>query len=559
MLPRKRPSTFTLILLFFALIVVNTSIAVTTAKEDCKRRLAECTMSGRAGVAVCGSDDVTYPDQCKFISKQCEGAPLLIKHTGPCSPETQPCFTARLSARPGARPMCRSDGTYAQVQCHVETGYCWCVTGQGRPIPDTSVRHQRPRCPRIVPGVGGSASTRSAQRRRSPAASKNHKQFNNRHRNTCDRAEKTKFNNNLIDNFKIEYRRTNISADGDKNVERVLSWKFMTLDKDTDGFLDRDEYRELRRLARKAVRPKKCARTFARTCDLNRDLKLSRQEWGACLALDFTLRLFLSLNPGADERAEVPEAQRTRATDQVLIGNQGTHRPTFIEETADPKEETEANDCISDRKSVLEDQKQNAESKFYVPQCTPDGRYSKVQCYSGYCWCVYQDSGKPIPGTSVKDGSPNCNPVPEPNRPMKGCPDLKKQAFLKDLMDLMQKKMKASSTESDETTLKWQTSNEERIATWHFVMLDRNKNKVLERKEWKSFRTMVANNRQLRRCGKKLPRYCDVNNDRKISMTEWLNCLNAQRIMPADSPTKTPAEKIKRKGPNPIDQILIAD
>lgn len=71
-------------------------------------------------------------------------------------------------------------------------------------------------------------------------------------------------------------------------MERVLSWKFVTLDKNGDGYLDRAEYKELRRLAKKAVRPKKCARTFARTCDLNRDLKLSRQEWGACLANDFT-------------------------------------------------------------------------------------------------------------------------------------------------------------------------------------------------------------------------------------------------------------------------------
>ncbi|XP_046733851.1 SPARC-related modular calcium-binding protein 2 isoform X2 [Diprion similis] len=552
MIPRRRPSAC--VLPFFnLLLLVNASVSIPTAKEDCKRRVAECTMSERAGVAVCGSDGVTYPDQCKFISKQCEGASLLIKHSGPCNPETQPCFAARISARPGARPQCRPDGTYAPVQCHEETGYCWCVTAQGRPIPDTSVKYDRPRCPRA-----GSASTRSAQRRRSPAASKTHRQFNNRHRNTCDRSEKLKFNNNLIDNFKIEYRRTNISADGDKNVERVLSWKFMTLDKNADGFLDRDEYRELRRLARKAVRPRKCARTFARTCDLNRDVKLSRQEWSACLALDFTIRLFLSLNPGADERAEVPEAQRTRATDQALMGNPGTNRPIFTDETVDPTDETEVNDCISDRNSVLEDQKQIAESKFYVPQCTPDGRYSKVQCYSGYCWCVYQDTGKPIPGTSVKDASPNCNPVPEPNRPMKGCPEVKKQAFLRDLMDLMQKKMKASSTESDETTLKWQTSNEERVATWHFVMLDRNKNKVLERKEWKSFRTMVANNKQLRRCGKKLPRYCDVNNDRKISMTEWLNCLNALRVMP-DSPANTHTERPMRKGPNPLDKILIAD
>lgn len=59
-----------------------------------------------------------------------------------------------------------------------------------------------------------------------------------------------------------------------------------------------------------------------------------------------------------------------------------------------------------------------------------------------------------------------------------GCPELKKQLFLRDLMDLMQTKMKESNTDSDETTAKWQASKEERIATWHFVMLDKNKNKV---------------------------------------------------------------------------------
>lgn len=79
-----------------------------------------------------------------------------------------------------------------------------------------------------------------------------------------------------------------------------------------------------------------------------------------------------------------------------------------------------ANDCISDRKSVLEDQRQNSKEKFYIPECTPDGRYHRVQCYSGYCWCVQQDSGMTIPGTSSKDHMPNCNPVPTPSRPMKG-------------------------------------------------------------------------------------------------------------------------------------------
>lgn len=47
-------------------------------------------------------------------------------------------------------------------------------------------------------------------------------------------------------------------------------------------------------------------------------------------------------------------------------------------------------------------------------------------------------------------------------------------------MDLMKEKMTASNSDSDETTTKWQASKEERIATWHFVMLDKNKNKVYE-------------------------------------------------------------------------------
>ncbi|XP_014467209.1 PREDICTED: SPARC-related modular calcium-binding protein 2 isoform X2 [Dinoponera quadriceps] len=539
------------VVVFLSLVVADlhaVANTVTTAKEECRKRIAECMMNGGGNMPVCGSDGITYSSQCEAISRQCKGVSILIKHTGPC-PETPACFSAKLTARTGAEPTCRQDGTYAPVQCHAETGYCWCVTPQGRPLPDTSVRHKRPRCLRPGSRSASAASTRSGQRRRSPNFKQRRQYDSNRHRNTCDRNEKAKFNANLIENFKIEYRRTNISADGDKDVGRVLSWKFATLDKDGDGFLNRTEYKELRRLAKKAVRPKKCARTFARTCDLNRDLKLSKQEWGACLVNDFT-----------HERPEVPEAQRTRATDQVLKGSPAPihSKPTFTDELTDTKEENDAIDCTADRKAALEDQI-HSEEKFYVPECTPDGRYLRIQCYSGYCWCVYQDTGKPIPGTSAKNLVPNCNPVPTPSRPMKGCPDLKKQLFLRDLMDLMQTKMKESNTESDETTTNWQASKEERIATWHFVMLDKNKNKVLERKEWKSFREMVANNKQLRRCGKKLPRYCDINNDRKISMTEWLSCLNAQRSTTGDNMEKASTSKPKRMGPNPLDKFLNDD
>lgn len=32
----------------------------------------------------------------------------------------------------------------------------------------------------------------------------------------------------------------------------------------------------------------------------------------------------------------------------------------------------------------------------------------------------------------------------------------------------------------------------------------------------------------LKKCGKKMPRYCDVNNDKRITLSEWMNCLQVQ-------------------------------
>lgn len=139
--------------------------------------------------------------------------------------ETPACFFARLTARPGGRPSCHPDGSYAPVQCHKETGYCWCVTPQGRPLPDTSVRNQKPRCAKLD-SARSVASTRSGQTRRSPT-SKRHRQFINRHKASCDRTEKSKFNANLLDNFKIEYRRTNISIDGKLFNLTILLFLFL--------------------------------------------------------------------------------------------------------------------------------------------------------------------------------------------------------------------------------------------------------------------------------------------------------------------------------------------
>lgn len=66
---------------------------------------------------------------------------------------------------------------------------------------------------------------------------------------------------------------------------RVMEWKFAQLDKNGDGQLIRREFRVLRRLVRKVVRPKRCAKNFPRLCDTDQDRKISRSEWSVCLGI----------------------------------------------------------------------------------------------------------------------------------------------------------------------------------------------------------------------------------------------------------------------------------
>ena len=148
----------------------------------------------------------------------------------------------------------------------------------------------------------------------------------------------------------------------------------------------------------------------------------------------------------------------------------------------------------------------------------------------------------------------------------------------------------------------WNTE-EEKIAILSFVLLDKNQNKQLERKEWKAFRELVTatryvaesrspgtlyisnisplitHSRQLRKCGKKMPRYCDVNSDRKITLSEWMSCLDGKRNSSVDvaamsaplvqaevkSPTSSSSSgsssstSSKFKGRNPLEFVLKSD
>lgn len=134
-------------------------------------------------------------------------------------------------------PRCRSDGTYAAVQCMGGAG-CWCSDGQGKPIPNTTTTNGKPMCPKIS----------KMNIRRSPARSRS--SANQSNRRICRRSDQRQFSVNLKKVFANEYNRLH-PVDESTDDQTILQWKFNELDSNRDGKLQKFEFRILRRLVRK--------------------------------------------------------------------------------------------------------------------------------------------------------------------------------------------------------------------------------------------------------------------------------------------------------------------
>lgn len=551
-------------------ILFSVQILFVQSKADCKTRLSKCDANVSArNKPVCGSDNQTYPSRCALLRVQChQDNNIEVKHRGRCR-EKQPCWAElqglRKTKSPEGEvfmPSCLPDGRYASVQCHGSTGYCWCVTGTGAPIPNTSVRHVKPTCPRrgkMKAGAKGGDRNKD-----------------------CKKDEKLLLMHNVVRIFRTEFYKVQSKTELDFDSspeERAVEWKFGQLDEDASGNLTESEFDQVKKLIRKVVKPKKCSRIFIQLCDTNKDGTLTQAEWTQCMALPKNKRK--KNNARKKERIEpvVEVLEELDSTDDdegdniplEVLQEGGSHRALIVDDIYRNRDEPEVNDCLSDRKAVLDEQKfsplPNSKDNMYVPECTPDGRYKRVQCYNstGYCWCVEEDTGKPIPGTSVKDSNPKCDVTHVPVRPMKGCPGHKKREFLKNLMEYFVNTMNAQKNSSGNISESGTVSaGDEQVATWNFATLDVDKNKVLEQNEWKQFKAVMQQQKPLRRCGKKLPRHCDVNKDNKISLSEWLNCLNVNtnRANRSTPETSSVAEGLvaspRRRGPNPL-EILKGD
>ncbi|XP_033251430.1 SPARC-related modular calcium-binding protein 2-like isoform X4 [Drosophila miranda] len=498
----------------------------TLKMSACAAKLGECDESEGP---VCGTDGQTYHTRCHLLRVQCSGHPVSLKYRGSCNGCLE---AAQYARRQQARdpkyfvPRCRKDGNYAARQCYGEAG-CWCSDSMGRPIEDTSTssRRRKPKCrvyrrnrrrlPTRQISYDEDSARGSAEASSSRSGTAAHRQ--------CGKADRTAFNRNLIEVFRSEYLR--FAPKETHSDAAILDWKFTRLDADGNQLLDRQEVRELKKLLKRAVKPRRCGCAFGKYCDVvNKDDNLSRIEWSLCLFKDSHNLL----------NSKTPESTNTE--------NEG-----------------ESN-CWVDQAVALEEQGHGGKSRFFVPECMPDGRYQRIQCYSStpYCWCVNEDTGKNIPGTWVKNKPPQCD-EDIVVRPMKGCTEPRKTQFLKELKAYLNTQLSLPSSPTSTNSTMWKTEDE-RIATLSFVYLDKNKNKSWERREWKVFRDLVTSASNLRRCGKKMPRYCDVNGDKKISLAEWLNCLQssprAQSATTAKPAQSNETANPKRQGLNPLEKYL---
>ncbi|CRL03761.1 CLUMA_CG016446, isoform A [Clunio marinus] len=519
-------------------IFISCGINLATAASsqpisECAAKGGECDESKNR--LVCGTDGKTYASRCHLIRAQCNGYRVSLKHRGTCK---DACFSSRsyaLTQRPKIKfvPKCREDGSYAPIQC-LENNGCWCVNGQGKPIPKTHTKHGRPNC-----------AGKGSHKRSSPNS-------NSMPRRKCSPHDRVSFNTALTSIFHSEYSKSR-SAHGNIGDHQVVEWKFKLLDLNRNNILEKHEYQGLRKIAKTVVKPKRCGRRFGKYCDTNKDLNISREEFHQCLSKDIQRHMSARggggmlnglnsddfddddyIDEDSDELMAIRNTGNRLGLQPIRTTDDSQYQSVFWlrdktslnlqnESNGSSRDhDEEAIDCLKDRKNALEDK-------------------------------------SPIPGSSTKDEQPKCDSY-VPVRTMQGCPQ--KNEFLKDLKEFLKSQI-TSSTNIGADNTKWGT-DDEKIATLSFVLLDKNKNKVWERREWKTFRELVSATKKLRRCGKKMPRYCDVNNDKKITLSEWLNCLQTQRVQNDQTRPSSHVElkqptQTKLKGINPLESILKAD
>ncbi|XP_026912233.1 SPARC-related modular calcium-binding protein 2 isoform X5 [Prionailurus bengalensis] len=215
--------------------------------------------------------------------------------------------------------------------------------------------------------------------------------------------------------------------------------------------------------------------------------------------------------------------------------------------------------CDQEQQSALEEARQPKNDNVVIPECAHGGLYKPVQCHpsTGYCWCVLVDTGRPIPGTSTRYEQPKCDNTARAHptrtrdlykdRPLQGCPGAKKNEFLTSILDALSTDMVHAVSDPSSGRLSEPDPShtlEERVVHWYFKLLDKNSSGDIGKKEIKPFKRFLRKKSKPKKCVKKFVEYCDVNNDKSISVPELMGCLGVTKEEGKASARKRPTPRV---------------
>ncbi|XP_030574359.1 SPARC-related modular calcium-binding protein 1 isoform X11 [Archocentrus centrarchus] len=414
----------------------------------------------RTGKPVCGSDGRSYESNCELQKARCKDKTLTLAHRGRCRGKNwvlpvapaptatsegrdlelkdagqSKCRVERNQALEQARrpqssesmfiPECNEDGTFAQVQCHTFTGYCWCVTSDGKPVSGSSVHNRTPVC-------SGSVTDKPP---------------------------------------------------GPPNSGRKVSFRF-----------------------------------------------------------------FLTLNP--DDGSKPTPTMETHVPpegDEITAPTLWIKQLVYKQNNSSSRKPEKVPSCDQERQGAQEEARQNSRETIFIPDCGPGGLYKPVQCHqsTGYCWCVLVDTGRPIPGTSTRYQTPECDGAARSRvsdteeafqgRELTGCPEGKKMEFITSLVDALTTDMvqaiNSPAPSSGGRFVEPDPSHtlEERVVHWYFAQLDDNGSQDINKKELKPFKKYLKKKAKPKKCARRFTDYCDLNKDRAISLQELKGCLGVTK------------------------------
>ncbi|KAG0726421.1 SPARC-related modular calcium-binding protein 1 [Chionoecetes opilio] len=123
--------------------------------------------------------------------------------------------------------------------------------------------------------------------------------------------------------------------------------------------------------------------------------------------------------------------------------------------------------------------------------------------------------------------------------------------FMQDLQKFLIKKKEGGDRNAGATQ-----SVEEFAARYHFGSLDADNSSFLEGREKKMVKRHFKSNPKLRRCGRKMTIYCDVNYDKRVSLEEWVACVTVQHN---DTGNSAGGVSVRTIDENPIHKYLVPE